>query len=212
MNTIHDMGGMAGLGELDYEQNEPVFHHEWEGRAIAIISALGLFRRTELESIPAADYLRMSYYERWMVMAENLLVARGYATREEIETGVPAAGFVRGTPDLTAAEASQRAFTTNRSERDLDLTPRFAVGDAVRGRNMHPTTHTRMPRYTRGRAGVVERDRGVFDLPDNTELGLDPKPQHVYLVRFTARELWGDQAPAQDALYIDLWEDYLEPA
>jgi len=212
MNTIHDMGGMTGLGELGYEPNEPVFHEEWEGRVHAMISALRTFRRTEIESIPAADYLSMSYYERWLVMLENQLVANGYASLEEIETGEPSAGFIVRTPELTPAEAAQRPFVPRRSERDIEISPRFAVGDAVRGWNINPATHTRMPRYTRGRTGVVERDRGVFDLPDNEELGLDPSPQHVYLIRFTARELWGEGAPARDSLYIDMWEDYLEPA
>ena len=212
MNTIHDMGGMAGLGELVYEGEEAYgYHYEWEGRVHAIVSALNLFRRTELESIPADEYLRMSYYERWIIMMENLLVMRGLATREEIETGEPAAGSAR-TPELTPAEAVRRMFVTSQSERDIDVAPRFAVGDSVRGRNINPETHTRMPRYTRGRVGVVERDRGIFDLPDNTEIGLEPKPQHVYLVRFSAQELWGDDKPAQDSLYIDMWEDYLEPA
>jgi len=212
MNTIHDMGGMAGLGDLEYERNEPVFHEEWEGRVLGMISALGLFRRTELESIPAAAYLNMSYYERWLIMLENLLVVSGYVTRDEIDSGEMSASSNRRTPELTPEEAARRPFVLRRSERDIEISPRFAVGDAVRGRNMNPTTHTRMPRYTRGRMGFVERDRGVFDLPDNTELGLDPKPQHVYLVRFSAQELWGEDAPAGDSLYIDLWEDYLEPA
>jgi nitrile hydratase beta subunit len=211
MNTIHDMGGMAGLGELVVEDEAYGFHEEWEGRMHSMVAGLGLFRRTELESIPAADYLSMSYYERWIIMAENLLVARGFATREEIETGEPAPGSTRGTPELSPAEASRQPFTLNRSERDLDVAPRFAIGESVRGRNINPATHTRMPRYTRGKTGIVERDRGVFDLPDNTEIGLDPKPQHVYLVRFSAQELWGDDRPAQDSLYIDMWEDYLEP-
>jgi nitrile hydratase len=69
-----------------------------------------------------------------------------------------------------------------------------------------------MPGYTRGKTGIVERDRGVFTLPDNEVYDLDPKPQHVYMIRFTARELWGDAAPEHDKLYIDMWEDYLEPA
>ena len=212
MNTIHDMGGMAGLGELEYEANEPMFHEEWERRTLGIIATLQLFRRTELESIPAQEYLRMSYYERWLVMAENMLVARGFLTRAEIDSGKLAPGTVRQVPAVTPQLAVTRALTTARSELDIDVTPRFAVGDSVRGRNINPTTHTRMPRYTRGRFGVVERDRGVFALPDNEEIGLDPKPQHVYLVRFAARELWGDAAQAQDSLFIDLWEDYLEPA
>jgi nitrile hydratase len=82
----------------------------------------------------------------------------------------------------------------------------------VRGRNNNPTTHTRMPRYTRGKTGVVERDRGVFPLPDSEHVSAEPTPQHVYLIRFTAHELWGEDASAHDALYIDMWEDYLEPA
>ena len=69
-----------------------------------------------------------------------------------------------------------------------------------------------MPRYTRGKMGTVERDRGVFQLPDTAHYGLDPRPQHVYLIRFDSRELWGDRAPRKDSLYIDMWEDYLEPA
>ena len=69
-----------------------------------------------------------------------------------------------------------------------------------------------MPRYTRGKVGVVERDRGVFALPDTDVYFGDPKPQHVYLVRFAARELWGADASARDAVHIDLWQDYLEPA
>jgi nitrile hydratase len=90
--------------------------------------------------------------------------------------------------------------------------PRFRVAQRVRGANVNTPTHTRMPRYTRGKIGVVERDRGVFALPDNDVYFRDPKPQHVYLVRFAARELWGSAAPARDSLFIDLWEDYLEPA
>ena len=110
------------------------------------------------------------------------------------------------------AVARELLFRTPRTEQHSELTPRFHVGDRVRGRNIHPTTHTRMPRYTRGKTGVVERDRGVFPLPDREYVSGEPKPQHVYLIHFTARELWGEEASAHDALYIDMWEDYLEPA
>jgi nitrile hydratase len=84
----------------------------------------------------------------------------------------------------------------------------------VRARNLHPVGHTRLPRYARGRQGVIERDYGVFGFQDTDADGhrLGPKPQHVYSVRFAARELWGEQASPQDSVYIDLWEDYLEPA
>ena len=106
----------------------------------------------------------------------------------------------------------QRHVVLGPIELDLDIAPRFQVGERVRVRNIHPPAHTRLPRYTRGKVGTVERDRGIFPLPDTEIYFEDPRPQHVYMIRFDARELWGEGAPAQDKLYIDMWEDYLEPA
>ena len=213
MNGSHDMGGMHGLGEIGYQAQEPIFHAAWEGRVLALIRAMHMSSlRPYIEHIPAADYLRMSYYERWYTAFVTQLIEKGIVTRAEVESGRadPAAG--RATPAITPAVARELLFRTPREEQDIALTPRFHVGDGVRGRNMHPTTHTRIPRYTRGRAGVVERLRGVFHLPDSEHGAGEPRPQHVYLVRFTARELWGENAPGHDALYIDMWEDYLDPA
>jgi len=217
MNGIHDMGGMQGMGELGYVRDEPVFHAAWEGRVHALSTALGAYGkwrglRPEIEAIPAADYLRMSYYERWLTALTERIVKSGLATRAEVERGAAQPGSPRATPALTAENARAAALRTPRTELDVRVPPRFRIGQRVRGANLHPTTHTRMPGYTRGKTGVVERDRGVFALPDSEVYFLDPKPQHVYLIRFTARELWGDTASARDSSYIDLWEDYLEPA
>jgi len=217
MNGVHDMGGMQGLGDLHYEREEPMFHARWEGRVHALwhaVGAHGKWRgiRTKMELIPAADYLRMSYYERWLTALTERIVESGLATRDEIETGRAEPIAPRATPALSAAAAREAPLRPPRTELAVQIPARFLPGQRVRGRNRHPTTHTRLPRYTRGRVGVVERDRGVFALPDTRVYFLDPKPQHVYLVRFTARELWGDEAPARDAVYVDLWEDYLELA
>lgn len=214
MNRVHDMGGMQGLGELRYEEHEPGFHEPWAGRVHALMAALDLFRgfRVEIEAIPAADYLRMSYYERWLTSINEQIVKNELVTRTEIEHCRADPGSVKATPSLTPAEARETTFRTPQSELEVEIAARFQVGERVRGRNMQPTTHTRMPRYTRGKTGVVERDRGVFGLPDNEVYSLDPKPQHVYLIRFTARELWGEIASAHDSLYIDMWDDYLESA
>jgi nitrile hydratase len=217
MNGIHDMGGMQGLGELVYDRSEAMFHAPWEGRVQALSTALAAYGkwrglRPEIEAIPAADYLRMSYYELRLEALTANIVKTGLATRAEIDAGRAAAGAVPAIPALTAAEARTTALRTPQTQLDLPVTARFEVGQRVRGRNLQPTTHTRMPRYTRGRVGVVERDRGVFALPDNEVYFLDPKPQHVYLIRFAARELWGESASVRDAVYIDLWDDYLEPA
>ena len=217
MDGIHDMGGMQGLGEIRYEESEPIFHEPWEGRVYAMDTAMrahGKWRglRAEIELIPASDYLRMSYYERWMTALIARIVKSGLATRAEIERGRADAGSARATPALTPEQAQEIPFRTPQTQQDVEITPRFQVGQRVRGRNIHPPTHTRMPKYTRSRVGTVERDRGVFPLPDTEIYFQDPKPQHVYMIRFTARELWGEGAPEQDKLYIDMWEDYLEPA
>jgi nitrile hydratase len=77
---------------------------------------------------------------------------------------------------------------------DLPIAPRFQPGDLIVARNINPVTHTRLPRYVRGTHGQPDR------------------PQHVYSVRFAARELWGDQASPRDVLNIDLFEEYMDPA
>ena len=98
------------------------------------------------------------------------------------------------------------------ARRDAKVTPSFQVGQHVRARNLNPIGHTRLPRYARGKTGTIERDNGVYVFPDTNAHFLGEKPQHVYSVRFTAHELWGEQASPHDAIYIDLWDDYLEPA
>jgi len=214
MNSIHDMGGMQGLGELGYKENEPGFHEPWEVRVFAQIQAMQLVGglRQYIERIPAVDYLRMSYYERWYTAFVTRLIESGVVTRAEVDSGRADPASLKATPAVTPAVARELLFRTPQTEQDIELTPRFHVGDRVRGQNIHPTTHTRMPRYTRGKIGVVERDRGVFILPDSEQVSVEPKPQHVYLIHYTAPGLWGEEAPGHDSLYIDMWEDYLEPA
>jgi len=216
VNGIHDMGGMQGLGEIGYQPDDPAVHAAWEGRVHALVTALAAYGkwrvlRPEIELIPAAEYLRLSYYERWLTALTEQVVKSGLATREEIERGTAEPGLERSVPAMTADVARTAPLQTPRTELAVRVQPRFRVGQRVRGANLNPPTHTRMPRYTRGRVGVVERDRGVFALPDTDVYFLDPKPQHVYLVRFAARELWGTTASARDSVYIDLWQDYLEP-
>ena len=90
------------------------------------------------------------------------------------------------------------------------VAPRFRPGDRVVVRNLNPEHHTRLPRYARGKLGTIQRDHGVHVFPDTNAHSLGEKPQHLYSVCFTARELWGEQAAERDAVYIDMWDDYLE--
>ena len=95
---------------------------------------------------------------------------------------------------------------------DEDIKPRFAVGDAVLARNFQTLGHTRLPRYARSRRGVIAIDHGVFIFPDTHARNSDRKPQHLYSVEFTMRELWGDNANERDTVHLDMFDDYLEPA
>jgi nitrile hydratase len=213
------MGGMHGMGPIIEEKNEPVFHNEWEGRIFAMTRAMGAWRKWNVDAVrhsnelvPPAEYLRMSYYERWMAWLVELTVQSGLTTRAEIESGVPVAGSVKAVPALTADKAAAFVAKGLPASRNLNVAARFQVGQRVRARNMHPLGHTRLPRYARGKFGTIDRDHGVFVFPDTNAHFLGENPQHVYSVRFAARELWGTQAAEKDCVYADLWDDYLEPA
>jgi nitrile hydratase len=217
VNGIHDMGGMHGLGEIGYAPGDRAFHAAWEVRVHALMTALAAYGkwralRPEIEAIPAAEYLRMSYYERWLAALTEAVAKSGLASRAEIVRGSAQPGIERFVPALTAATARTAVLATPREELATHVDAQFRIGQRVRGVSLNTPTHTRMPRYTRGKVGVVERDRGVFALPDTDVYFGDPKPQHVYLVRYAARELWGPTASARDTVCIDMWQDYLEPA
>lgn len=219
MNGVHDMGGMHGMGPIQHEKNEPVFHAPWEGRLYAMNRYLALWgkwttdaSRQVKEVIPPADYFRMSYYEKWHAGIIALLVKTGLVTQEEINSGRRAPGSPKATPPLTGAQAPAWFAKAVPKKKGPPVDARFQAGQRVRARNINPEGHTRLPRYARGKVGVVERDHGVFAFPDRIAHFLPDKPQHVYSIRFTARELWGDAAKPHDAVYLDLWDDYLESA
>ena len=219
MNGVHDMGGMHGMGPIQNEKDEPVFHERWEARTFALTLVMAAWRKWTLdgsrhqrELIPAAEYLRMSYYEKWLVGLVELLVKSGLVTGAEVESGKPAPGSPKAIPPLTANKVLPLVTRGEPASRDVALVPRFQLGQRVRARNINPTGHTRLPRYTRGKIGTIDRDHSVFVFPDTNARFLGEKPQHVYSVRFAASELWGDQAAPRDAVCVDIWDDYLEPA
>ncbi len=217
MNGIHDMGGMHGMGPIGYDKNAPVFHDEWEGRAWALVRAMGPWgrgrwrsTRYELERIPPAEYLRMPYYERWFAVLVDRLLRSDLVTPSELASGKPDPGAPRPTLPPQPASTGQPGS----ARMDVQVRSRFKAGQGVRARNLHPVGHTRLPRYVRGKRGTVLRDHGVWALQDTNVAGepLGAKPQHVYTIRFAARELWGDTASPRDSIFVDLWEDYLERA
>ena len=219
MNGVHDMGGQQDMGPVVYEKNEPVFHAPWEGRIYALTRAMRAWRkwsldadRHALELMAPVDYLRMSYYERWVHMLEAQLVQYGLVSKEEIRRGQAAPGSTKATPVFSRATSDRWLTRGIPSSEDPHVRPLFNVSESVRARNINPTGHTRLPRYARGKTGMIVRDHGVYLFPDTNAHVQGEKRQHVYSVRFAARELWGESASPRDSVYLDLWDDYLERA
>jgi nitrile hydratase beta subunit len=222
VNGAHDLGGMHGFGPVDIERDEPVFHSEWERRAFAITLASGFLGKWNIdmsrfarEQMPPAEYLATSYYEHWAFGLEKLLHDHGLVTKDELEArlrdaAVPAKP-VHGARVLAARDVEKALRTSRTSKADEDVAPRYKVGDRVITKNVTRSAHApaalRAGQARRGRAGPrrvgVPRHRGQR-----------PRPQAAALLHraLHARELWGDDAPARDAVHIDLWDDHLEPA
>jgi nitrile hydratase len=219
MNGAHDMGGAHGFGPVEPEPNEPVFHAEWERRAFAITVAMGAtgewnidMSRFARENRSPADYLSKSYYELWLAGLEQLAAQRGLVTAEEI-----AAGHARGNPRpvrriLAAQDVDQVLSQGTAVARVPKVPARFKLGDRVRTKNLHPSVHTRLPRYVRGHVGTVERVHGCHVFPDSNAAGAGEHPQWLYAVRFDGRELWGPQGDPKLKVSVDAWEPYLESA
>lgn len=218
MNGVHDMGGMDGFGAVAPEPNEPVFHAAWEGRVMAMMRAMGAagawnidMSRASRENLRPDVYLSSSYYRKWELGMEQMLIDKGLVSEEEIAAGHASAP---GTPlprKLTP-ETVGRVLTRGSFARPAQAPARFKAGDRVRAKNIHPATHTRLPRYVRGHVGVIERHHGTHVFPDSAVLGAGDDPQWLYTVRFDSRELWGSDADPTVAVSIDAFQPYLEPA
>jgi nitrile hydratase subunit beta len=219
MNGLHDMGGMDGFGKVEAESNEPMFHERWEGRVLAMIRSLGaagafnldMFRFAQ-ESLPPQVYLESSYYQRWLRGLERLLTVRGFvAPAEVIESHAqqPAKQLKHGKFTIDDVE---RVMVRGKFGRHQQAPAKFKLDDRVRARNIHPLTHTRLPRYARGRVGVIERNHGCHVFPDSSAIDDGENPQWLYTVVFDGRELWGADGDPTVKVSIDAFEPYLEPA
>jgi nitrile hydratase len=224
LNGVHDLGGMQGFGKVVREETEPVFHASWERVVYAISRAMtnaGICNidegRHSIERMTPADYLASSYYERWLDGRTRLLVEKGVISEDEIVTrqayfqahpDTAAAAFAKPPEHPTPGPASANGEAYMRP---ADRAPAFAPGDSVITRVTHPKGHTRLPRYARGKRGVVERLHGTQVFPDSHAHGMGEQAQALYSVRFDANELWGDSAEPNQTVSIDLWESYLLP-
>ncbi|MDG2243470.1 MAG: nitrile hydratase subunit beta [Rhodospirillaceae bacterium] len=218
-NSVHDMGGMHGFGPIPREDNEPIFHEEWEGRVLGLMMTTGAHlkgnidnTRSQSEMLPPATYLSLAYYERWFLRLERVCKEKGLVS----ENDLAALWAGQDIPKTLEAEPigpddMRKMFAKGRSyNRQLDTAPLFAVGDTVRAKNINPKGHTRLPRYARGKVGIVTEEHGGQIFPDTNATFSGEVPERLYTVRFKATDLWSSEANSKDTVCIDLWEPYLE--
>jgi nitrile hydratase len=217
MDGVHDMGGMDGFGKVVAEKNEPPFHAPWEGRVLAMQRAMGYagawhidHSRFAQEKLPPATYLTASYYQRWALAMEKNVIERGYVTPEELKAG-HAQTLGKSLPRKLTPDVVP-GMTRSSFYRQQQGPQRFQPGDRVRTKNIHPATHTRLPRYARGKLGVVEMCHGCHMFPDSVASDKGDDPQWLYTVVFESREIWGPDADPTIKISIDAFEPYLDPA
>ena len=224
MNGVHDMGGMHGFGpiERDNPQARVWFGTDWEARVCGMQDVcvpryfnLDAFRYG-IERMNPAHYLRAPYFERWLETIATNMIEAGYLTREELEARTE---LVRDGMDAASPRQAPGALEMTLPDHPVTatpvmptLTPRFTVGDAVVTMNIHPTGHTRLPRYARGKQGVIHKVHGPHVFADTNADARGEQPQVVYNVRFAGQELWGASAEPGTTVSLDLWESYLAPA
>jgi nitrile hydratase len=210
VDGVHDLGGMQDFGEILLDADEPVFHCAWEERVFGLVAALSAQQlysvntfRHAIERMEPAHYLTSPYFEHWLTGVATLLVERGVIERDSLQE------HARGAFPLARPEHAPRRPPLDRGTAG-GRSSRFAPGDRVRVREMHPRGHTRCPRYVRGKRGLVERCEGEFVLPDAEAHGEHPPSEQTYCVRFEATELWGTEAEPRASVSVDLWDSYLE--
>lgn len=221
MNGVHDMGGMHGFGSVAVD-DDAAFHDEWERSVFAVEKLLryqSIYevdrKRHALERLDPVTYLDASYFERWALGAEKLLLETGTVTDEEYadaieahdETGLFDLDGADSDPEGELVELVHEAFRADADYERDPVEPRFDAGDDIVVRNDHPSGHTRCPRYVRRAHGTIDAVHGTHVVPDEAAHG-NEAAEPLYSVRFEAEELWNDDTDG-DAVYIDLWERYL---
>jgi nitrile hydratase len=154
----------------------------------------------------------MSYYEIWIAGLRKLLLGARMVAAEELQQGRALTPARPGGRQLAHADVAAALANGSPYDRSPRAPPLYARDDTARTRVMNPSTHTRLPRYARGKVGVIEAVRGCFVFPDSNAHGAGEDPHWCYTLRFTGRELWGPDADPQVKVSIDAWEPYLERA
>jgi nitrile hydratase beta subunit len=219
MNGPQDLGGQMGFGAVAPEVDEPIFHAEWEKRALGVTLCSGAMghwnideSRHARESLHPADYYASSYYEIWIKGLETLLERHGFVSAAERAGGRALQAGTSAKRKLNAADVPEVLARGGPCSRPVEGVARFRAGDRVRTKNFNLTGHTRLTRYARDKVGTIDAVREGFVFPDTNAHGQGEQPQYVYTVVFDGRDIWGEGSDPTLTVSIDAWESYLEPA
>jgi len=219
MDGPQDLGGRAGFGPIAPEIDEPIFHAEWEKRALGMTlacAALGYWTidesRHARERLHPADYYTSSYYEIWIKALEDLLKRHGEMSAKELQEQTALTPGRATDRKLLAENVAAVLARGGPADRAIETPPRFQPGDPIRTVNERIAGHTRLPAYARDKPGVIETVNGAHVFPDANAHGKGEQPQWLYTVRFNGAELWGKNSDPTVSVSIDAWEAYLEPA
>jgi nitrile hydratase subunit beta len=220
MNGMYDVGGMDGFAVPVRDQGR-VLKEDWErslwGLLLASSQIPGLPPgpgRSLIESMPPDLYLTTPYYARFLLVRERQLLESGLVTEEELRNpeGPVDMPNLQGFRSPSPAQIAGFLRQDRSAQLNVDVPPAFEVGASVIVKNDHPAGHTRVPRYVRGRRGVIHRDHGVHPFEDAVTPGTNVGPQHLYTVTFTSAELWGNRGHPRDRIHVELWERHLTGA
>jgi nitrile hydratase len=223
VNGPHDLGGSHGFGAVPVDDGN-AFHADWEKRVFGITMAVSYAHRIPgttdearyaIEQLPPEIYLGSAYFERWLLGAETNYEAHGLLTRAELENrrrdlAADPGASLPASDDRGQVERVLDGLRAGPHPRQAAGTPAYAPGDEVVARNVHTKSHTRLPRYVRGKRGRIDCVRGAFPVPELAAAG-ERELEFVYEVRFEGEELWGDSAETATCVYLQLWERYLQP-
>ena len=209
MNGVHDMGGMDGFGKVEPEPNEPMFHTEWEARVLAMVRAMGAAGAFNIDTSRFyREALPPACLSRQFLLQEMAARARGPAGRQRLHRArtrsppamrlQPAKPLKRGKFTLDDVE---RVMVRGKFGRPAPAPAKFKAGDRVRAKNIHPATHTRLPRYVRGHVGVIEREHGCHVFPDTAAMEAGENPQWLYTVVFDGARALGRRMPIRRSRY-----------
>ena len=222
MDGIHDCGGMQGFGSVIRETDEPVFHHPWEKRVFALTMAAPFVTefdddqfRKHIERIPTSQYTASSYYELWLEGLIRQLREMDVVDDVELETGhsmncLPEKFDTKNQAQESELESIVNSGLSKAMPFSSEYPHRFSVGDQVKTRSHMTRSHNRLPRYARGKTGVIVAENGYFIFADSNADRSEADPQMLYTVEFEGEELWGIDAEIGTSLHLDLWDAYLE--